>query len=396
MQRTGSACSLHLLGLVTIWVCASCDGQQTDLISSGTASGGASPSKLGTAKTVTLVGVTISPGFATTGELTIAFTALDASNQPLFATPMDSAPTKAEQGWLAQEAKPDAAIVVTAKGHACTQAGLDLQRPQAAAGKLAVTTLLDESGSMKDNDPSALRAEATRALLKVVCAAPTNLFGVFDFGACGQSTGGQVACQPGATATRDLLAADASKLTGPPPWVPCAQANLQVADQALAKYVQPVGDTPLFQSVLETCQQMAANRATGGVLAGPSLAMVVMSDGINFTNLKTERQAAEACIKANALRVCTVGLGEGSELSANPNPQAVADLRALATTGNCTYAAATNAQALQGVFNGLGVAVKDGHNRVRVVVKPIPVAGTAVSGQLKVGSAQADFSFVPL
>ena len=48
------------------------------------------------------------------------------------------------------------------------------------------------------------------------------------------------------------------------------------------------------------------------------------------------RRDRGSCLKQNNIRACTVGLGQGSDLSKSPHPQAVADLKALATAGQGT------------------------------------------------------------
>ena len=344
-----------------------------------------------------VVGVSTHANFATNGEVELLFTAQDAAGIALFAaapTTEAAAQTQAKAGWLVLTAKPDAAIVATADGYVLEQTTLSTQKPVSAPGKLVVAALIDESGSMADSDPLGRRGDAAKALLNVVCAAPANIFALFDFGSCGQSTGGSVACQAGMAATRDLMAVEAGAVSGKPPYLPCSAQNTTRAVAALAAQVKPIGDTPLFHSVVETCNQIAANRAAAGVLADTSLALVIMSDGVNFSPFPTTLQQAQNCLSQHSIRACTVGLGEGSELASNANPLAVADLKALAKAGNCTYAAAPDAQSLQNVFNNMGNAVKEGHNRVTFVLKPIPKSGTKVTGWLQVGQTGAAFSLV--
>lgn len=366
------------------------DGAPADPIGGGSA--------FSTAKAVTLVGVSTAADFAKSGRVELLFAAEGADGKPLFAltaAEQNAAAAQAKDGWLQLDAKPDAAVTVAIAGVAATQVGLKMQRPVAALGTMGAAAVIDDSDSMKDNDADRQRAKAAGLFVDAVCGSAQSAFGVFDFGACGASTGGTVPCAAGMQAGRDLLAADNAKVSGKLPYVACDPANVAAAKTAIDHLVKPTGDTPLFQVVLETCQAMKATKAANGALAGKSLAMLVMTDGVNYSQFPTTLEQVQQCVGDGAIRVCTVGLGEGSELSANPNAKAIADLKAIANSGNCIYSAAANAQALQAVFGAVGKAVTAGNNRVTVALKPIPPPNVPVQGELRVGSATAKFTFVP-
>ena len=189
------------------------------------------------------------------------------------------------------------------------------------AADLALVLLFDSSGSMSDSDPSYLRVEAARQLLRLL--APTDGAALMDFGATGEDT-------------------PVTRLLTP-------LSHDQQAWEAGLQQITASGGTPLYAAVSEALDYLSAQASGGGTV-------VVLSDGQS-----TEPDPAAALHNAVALAgeravsIFAVGLGNNLDFSG---------LETLATDTGATFAFAQDAQVLLGLFEALGVAATQG----RVVV----------------------------
>lgn len=406
-------------------------------------------SSLEGATDVTVTGVSVDEDFAETGAFTVGFVAEDAEGNPLLAggsgssgPPPITFSVKVNGGWksIATKAVDGVdCVVATPAGTTCTLDVVTATEPAAGSGNVAGGVIIDDSGSMSSSDPEDARGPAAAAFIDSVCEDPSNMTGIFDFG---------VSRNLDFFDTRDLLTAngvtdlDLEGTESALPYATCSEANVMLAKDAIEMQLVSSGGTPLWESVLEVCTDMADRSLPGEQLSGRALAMLVLSDG--QPNSDVSQLAAEECLADNAITACSVGLGPGSELACacqtdleceasfrgdvcsggvcgnsfatcttdtdcfgtrclpagicesncGVSTEAVDALKSLARAGNCVYSAATSAAALEPIFAAVGTAISTGQNFAESSINPIPAAGTTVEGQLTVGMATAVFSFV--
>ncbi len=357
--------------------------------SSDSGGGGDDGGDFGETATLAVTGVTADDDFATNGEFTVGFTALDSNGDAIDPTALVGAASltlvpRGNWSQLQAQTLPTGVTCAitspTASGGTCTLDDYRFQAPSIGSTGVAGAALIDDSGSMAGTDPGDDRAPAAIAFIDSICNSDVdNLGAAFDFGA-GATTG--------FTDTRDLLEVDGAG-NG---FVPCSAGNVDALTDAINTNVAAVGGTPLWEAVLEVCNEIVAQSVSGGDIYGFSPALVVLTDG--QPNSSTNQTAAEDCVSDNSIVTCTVGLGPASTLDSSSDPTAVAALQSLAAAGSCVYAAATDASALTPIFNAIGVAVSSGLNFATYAISPIPPSGTTVEGTLTVGTETADFSFV--
>lgn len=387
LELRGGHMNRHILfGVMTVVVVLSTVGVGCGGGSSDTT---ATPD-LDNATSISIAGVTTDTNFTTNGQCKVGFTATNSAGTALLAMVMtghDKAFVQSEKGgWTTIKAS-SASVECTVNkpsGYTCEKSGdVTSTKPSGGSGNICGVAVIDDSGSMSSSDPDGKRKDATKALLDSLCESTSNIFGLFDFGA---------GMNLSFTETRDLLTADASTVSGTPPYVACSSENVTAGKKAIDNQITDSGGTPLYESVLEVCNDVVAKSAKDAVCEGKSKAMVVLSDGQpNSTDSKT---AAEDCVKNNSIATATVGLGPGSELDASKDDEAVTALKSLATAGSGVYAAATDASALTPIFDTIGSAVTNGQNFVTIAFSPIPASGTTVEFKIKVGSAEATASVV--
>ncbi len=360
----------------------------------GGGGGGGEESDFSKAETISITGVSTDDDFATNGEFTVGFIAQDADGNAILAKELfitaQVVKTTTYGKWNSSTIKATddnvTCGVTTPASTDCTLDDISSVEPS-EAGKAVGVALIDDSGSMSSSDPTDLRKDASEGFLDAVCATVTNMFGVFDFGA---------GMNMSFLNTRDLMTADGvtdAELEGDNselPYADCATENVTLAKTAIDNQVMAIGGTPMYESILELCEDMKAKAEDQ--LSGYALAMLVLGDG--SPNSEDQKAAAEACLTDNGITACTVGLGSGSELDPTAIPAAVDALKSIATAGNCVYAAATDADALEAIFDAIGVAVTEGQNFADFAVSPVPATGTTVTGTLTVGEATATFTFV--
>lgn len=323
----------------------------------------------GTPTAVTITGVT-----ATATTLTVGFTVTDANGDALFGE--DGNP---DTPGFAATATPVTTAGASAAASTVKQDGdaVDLEcssftvvRPQTGQ-PVSAATLLDDSGSMGGSDPSLDRATASKLFIDSICATASNLFAVFDFG--------------GSTTTAPF--ADTQVIYDPADgdyFVDCAAANVTAAKTAIDAAVGAFGGTPMYESMLELCQNMAANTAL------TNLAMLVLADG--QPNSDTNKTAALDCLTNNSITTCTVGLGPASELDPLATTAAVDAMKDIANAGGCVYAAATDATALAPIFQAIGAALSTGQNIVQFLATSLTSGEYTLT--LTVGGETATVSFI--
>jgi Mg-chelatase subunit ChlD len=221
-----------------------------------------------------------------------------------------------------------------------------------------VILLFDSSGSMSNNDPDRLRVEAGVKLIGLLKGA--DRAAILDFGA-GADSGRRAA-----RLLADLTTDTAALKTG-------------------VERVTQSGRTPLFDGLLDAMDVIVKNAA-----ANP--AIVVLTDGEENASSSGSGQVVE---RGRQLKIPIFAIGLGSAVKA-------AQLEALARETGGTYAAATDAEGLTGVFRTIGLGIVEGRTVVTgqgTFVPPIPSAGAyLISGKLdtKLGreTFETPFNFV--
>ena len=220
---------------------------------------------------------------------------------------------------------------------------------------LAAAILVDDSGSMRTNDPGYNRADAAELFWNVVLGNDENaVTGMFDFGGCGTFR------------TLQDFTNDATLLSA--------------AKTSLSAY----GETPLYSASVKAIEKLDdtyAYDAFDRVLLVLTDGQPNCGEGLTYQNHVVDESISRG------VPIYTVGLGPASDLSPSANIGAVQVAQNLAQKTGGVYAAATDAVALQSVFENIGVGISLGQIVAYFeMLDPIPAAGTLVSGVVTVTS----------
>ena len=209
----------------------------------------------------------------------------------------------------------------------------------------SVTLVLDfdSSGSMASNDRNRLRVTAGKRILQFL--GPDDRVAIMDFGV-GRTAGLQ-----------------ASRL------LQDFTSDIALLEAAIDRVVAS-GGTPLYNSILDALTLLAND-------AGSTPAVVVLTDGEDNGNSATPDDVVNRSTALNQIPVCTVGLGNGV---------GIPPLQAIARETGCTFAQATDAFALDRVFEQITRSLLEG----RVIVSgigrfetPLQVGSYIISGILR-------------
>ena len=221
---------------------------------------------------------------------------------------------------------------------------------------VSAAVLLDNSGSMRDNDPDDLRLEAAQLFFEQFLSLDgRNQGALLSFS--GLST------TPGFTTTRLHQTWTSSSAS--------LAAALTTTDEG--------GTSRLYGSAAETIRWMDSTRAEN-----VRRVLLVFTDALPTDTTISERlftAAADAGVVVHA-----VGVGPASDLSSNTSPEAVARLRAIANETGGLYAGAPSAEGLAPVFSALGTSVGKGELLVTVKLDPAPARGTVLRGYVDVSN----------
>lgn len=236
---------------------------------------------------------------------------------------------------------------------------------QAGAQPLAAALILDSSGSMADTDPMRDRVTAAAGFADAILSAgQANEVAAFDFGTIASA---------GFRWTRLLIG---------------FTRDLNGLAAALDK-VGADGITPLYESVIEVLEYIAAVRPQGSFRR----IAVVLSDGQPNGPINDEDDAVSTS-RGLAIPLYAIGLGTASVESPSSDPEAVAALQNLATRTGGLYASSSDPQALSRIFETLGTALGEGHLLHRFRISPIPPPGMKVELRIvATGGGAATFVF---
>jgi len=231
---------------------------------------------------------------------------------------------------------------------------------------------IDDSPSMRWNDPNRLRTSAAQLFWREVLGVePTNRVALLDFGGTSPS--------PGFARTRLLQAYTVNQ----------AQLDGQL------KEIQPLsGSTYLYHSGVEVV------RWTDTTLS--SLAhkryLVIITDGLATDTTQNYKDSLFAVANASQVRIFAVGLGPASDQGAKTQDHAVAVMRELATRTGGIYAGVTDPSQLLPVLQSLAGEPAGPKLLATFRLSPIPARSAVVTGTVTVsgarGTASADWSFV--
>ncbi len=127
--------------------------------------------------------------------------------------------------------------------------------------------------------------------------------------------------------------------------------------------------------------------------------MLVLSDGEPTGNNKTKEDVC-ALSKSTAIPIDTIGLGDASDVSDDPDPVAIQVLRDISNCSGGSYFGLPDATGLASSFNNFGQAHVQGSVILNLRMVPIPASGTKVTGIIKVSNgdqskpATVTFTFV--
>ena len=306
---------------------------------------------------VTVVGTSATSTFQTDGAMGITMLPLNAAHEVVLA------------GNLAVDvtfASPSGLSALVAKTE-CTALAPDIHAS-------AIGIVIDDSGSMEDNDPALQRRSAAVSFIKSLGADDTAV--LTDYG---NQLGSLRDLTCFDNATRQFCADSTPTFTGDKAKLIGATANI-AAGQA---------GTPLYES----CEEMVG---IVDAVRDRRRGMLLLSDG--QPDSMSKRNACHDAAKRAGIPVFTVGLGPAAEADPKADPAAVKVLRELASETGGSYASANDPGQLDRLFSTIGTALARGNCKTTLEVKsaaPIP-AGTTITGEISVGrrGAKASFTFV--
>lgn len=314
--------------------------------------GGQAPAPVEDVSTIG-VGVT-ADSFCTEGTFTVTVQPKDADGNLVISGPQDVTCTADIAGDTLQ----------------CTVQNVEcIEGSDASGSQTVVLVILDESGSMDDNDPEGLRAEACSAFVDQLGS--SDIVAVSDFGHGGVAPASALRTLQSFTADKELARA--------------ACENTETG---------PTG-TPIYGSVLDAVEVFlpAVQEEYGDSV---NYSVLMLSDGEPDSDVADPEVALEAA-KAAEVPIYTLGLGPAAEGSDGSNTTAIEVLQELSQETGGAYASAIDPEGLEGLFEQVGSVVREGRCQIssQVTGESFPV-GQVVNGSVvfTAGDASADYSFM--
>lgn len=239
---------------------------------------------------------------------------------------------------------------------------------------VAAAILIDDSGSMFDNDPERRRAAAAQLFwAEFLAANPNNVAAVTDFGWPRDSA------TDGFVRTRILhdFSADRTSL------------------DAAAESIQAIkgGGSRLYESALEVTRWMAAS-----VPLDYKRILVVVTDGFPTATDSIFRDDLFAETAATDTRILAVGIGPASDQSTISVDSAVAVVQELATVTGGVYSGTTSTTQLLPVLTALANVSTNNQLLLLLTLDPVPPAGAQLEGTVTIsgerGTASARWSAI--
>lgn len=310
-----------------------------------------------TLEEILLIGTIINSDFLATGDF------------QLVATPLD----ETGAGILSANVAPEVVIDVVndepSQGILAQSQVSGINAP--SDNTLAVAISLDNSGSMASTDPNRTRVDGAIAFVNTLEATGTPYeAGVFTFGGPRTPPFSVTALLQDYTDNADSL-------------------------RAAIEQVGASGGTPTYGSLIEVLNYSEEVRPT----ALNERAIVLLSDGQpGDTHLRPE-----ACQLADSLDspVYAIGLGPASDLSPNPSPSAVEEMRQIASCSGGAYAGIVegDVSSVTDIYSSIGTATVQGSLTISVHLENYDVleANDIVEGLLRLssggGESEAHFRF---
>jgi hypothetical protein len=246
----------------------------------------------------------------------------------------------------------------------------EVQPPDTTSVSAAL--LIDNSASMRTNDPDRRRVEAAQLVWNSVLAQPMAQASLLYFGL------GTNPPTPGFTATRLLR-------------------NWTSEQVSLVKPLDTLhvgGGSQIYTSVLDVVRWIDTTTAPNR-----HRAIVLLTDGILHLETDASASAALAAAQAAHVSIFPVGLGPASDRSDQTNLEAVGLLQELANGSQGIYAGAATPERLSSTLVSLAGSISATTLIARFKLVPIPPTGTQVAGTVKLtneqlGDAQGTWSFV--
>ena len=261
---------------------------------------------------------------------------------------------------------------ISGGGSGTSAASYKIERSQTTAtvtnADVRAAILIDDSGSMRDSDPTLLRASAATLFWESVLPARAgNQVAVLDFGVSATSGFGNTRLIQSWTSSASALSS--------------TTASIRVGSLG----------TPLYESLVELSSWMTATTT-----AGQSLVILLLTDG--QPNGSGTRTGAINAARAAGITIHGVGLGPASDLGGAPDLAAIDAVRAVSEQTGGVYSAATTAGALAPIFKILATVSSRGQLVGRFRISPVPLSRARVSGSIVVVSGgkseRASFSFL--
>jgi hypothetical protein len=298
------------------------------------------------------VGVRVDPAaLRERGEFVLALVPVDGNEQVVLSTTLQVTPK------LTAPAEEDLPPI----------GALQVEEPDPRPVAAAIS--IDDSRSMRSNDPDNQRADAARLFwTEILAGNAQNQVSLLTFGGA----------EPSAPFARSTLQQDWTR-------------DASLLEAALGRLL-PANDTYLYESTKEIAEWVAATKPGGEFRR----IMLLVTDG-RPTGTASQEEAIDAAV-VNAIPLYTVGIGPASDQSSRAQPEAVERLRTLANRTQGVYAGAESSGQLSTVFQSLARVTTEGALLVPVRLSAPPVTGTTVRGTVRVGNeysaATADWSFV--
>jgi hypothetical protein len=318
---------------------------------------------------VVVVGTSVSSALYTSGELGLTTVPTNGGEEAVLAKDLD----------VRVHITSPVDLDVVVSGTECTE-------PEQGKKAISVGVIIDDSGSMEDNDPRSLRKAATISFLKALGTGDKVLLSDYGPGFVDALRDLRCVADARAKSKADTTSPDSTDAADVCSSVkPVFSADKGALIRATEEIVSS-GGTPLYESCVEMISLVdSVKDGRRGVL--------LLSDGLPDSDDK--RDACHAAAKAAHIPVFTVGLGPAAEGNEFVDAEAVKVLRELSTDTGGSYASANDANQLDDLFRNMGTALARGSCRTTARIARVSeiAPGDKVKGEVTVGSNRATASF---
>lgn len=317
---------------------------------------------------VVIVGTQVDSDFQNTGEFGLSATPLDPGGGAIISEDVDGEVTIEHSSASSQTAQVESHDI---------QASVEVEWSRQPSGNdLAVPVSLDGSGSMGWEDPDSLRVDGAQEFVDQLEQGNTPFeAGIYEF------SGGSSNTNPDFEDTNVLQ----------------DFTNNVDSLKAAATEVSASGGTPMYESLAEVLAYSEDQRPAGSFEKG----LVLFADGAPNGN-RVERDSVCTSADEKDSPIFGIGLGAASDISDNPDPTAVGEMRAISDCTNGAYQGLVedSLEVIQQAFSAAATGTSKGAVGFNVQVNSgldNLQAGDIVKGSLSITSggetAEGDFSF---